>query len=260
MSDVWNPKQYERYKRERTQPFLDLLSLVEPRVGLRMLDLGCGTGELTQHAHRHLQATGSVGVDSASAMLARSDVFAEPGLRFVQADLSSFGEPGSFDLVLSNAALHWVADHESLLGRLAKLLCPGGQLAIQVPANFDQPSHVLANEVASEPRFRSALNGWVKPVHVLTPERYAALLVHLGFAYQHVRLQVYVHMLPGRDDVVEWVKGTTLTDYQTRMADDDFEAFVERYRARLREVLADEHPFPFLFKRILMWGALRPRA
>ena len=259
-NDVWSPDQYERFKRERTQPFLDLLSLVEPLDGMRVLDLGCGTGELTRHAHVQLRASETIGVDRAPGMLARSDAFAAAHLHFVQADLASFGAPNAYDLVLSNAALHWVPDHESLLARLATLLCAGGQLAIQVPFNFDQLSHVVAADVAAEQPFVEALNGWVKPVHVLSPERYATLLHELGFVRQHVRLQVYVHTLAGRDDVAEWVKGTTLTDYQTRLSERDFESFLERVRARLREELPDTRPFPFVFKRILMWGAYRQDA
>jgi len=88
----------------------------------------------------------------------------------------------------------------------------------------------------------------------LAPEGYAALLDRLGCRQQHVRLQVYVHHLPGRDDVVEWVRGSLLTDYQRRLPPEAFAAFLERYRAALMPRLDDARPFFYPFKRLLVWG------
>ncbi len=59
---MWNPEQYERFKTERAQPFHDLLALVEPRPGMRVVDLGCGTGELTRLMHEQLEAAETLGV------------------------------------------------------------------------------------------------------------------------------------------------------------------------------------------------------
>ncbi|MFW5740886.1 MAG: methyltransferase domain-containing protein, partial [Myxococcota bacterium] len=195
--------------------------------------------------------------DNADSMLARAHTRTREGLRFEAGDLASYGRAASFDLVFSNAALHWVPDHPLLLARLSSLVRDGGQLAVQVPDNFDQPSHTAANAAAAEEPFRTALGAYTKPVHVLPPERYAVALHALGFDSITVRMQVYLHLLPNRDDVVEWVKGTTLTAFQERMPEGVFMAFLERYRALLFEQLPDERPFPFTFKRILMWGRKR---
>jgi len=254
MASAWNPDQYTRFRQERSQPFFDLLSLVRRRPGMRVVDLGCGTGELTRLLHDDLQARETVGIDNSATMLGRSAPYAGHGLRFETADIGTFSGDPPYDLVFSNAALHWLPDHPALLERLTRAVAPGGQLAVQVPANHDHASHLVATEVAAEAPFPEALGGYVRVPSVLPPEAYARLLDRLGFAEQLVRLHVYAHHLPARDDVVEWVKGTTLVDYQQRLSADLFTEFLARYRARLLPLLDDQRPYFFPFKRILFWG------
>lgn len=252
--DAWNPRQYGRFAAERRQPFLDLLSLVHPIPGGRAVDLGCGTGELTRALHERLGAAETLGIDSSPTMLERAKTFPARGLRFAQGDIGLFEPERPLDLVFSNASLQWVPDHPRLLERLTRALGSKGQLAFQVPANFDHPSHVAAEETAREEPFAGALEGSAHPRHVLAPEEYAALLDRLGFADQAVRLQVYGHHLDSREDVVEWVKGSLLTDYEKRLPPDLFARFLARYRERLFALLADERPFFFSFKRILAFA------
>src|SRR5205807_2112681 len=154
----------------------------------------------------------------------------------------------------SNAALQWMPEQVELLGHLTALLAPGGQLGIQVPSNEDHASHATARQIAGESPFKEALGGHVRRFSNLTPEGYAARLDGLGYRGQHVRLQVYVHHLPTRDDVVEWVRGSLLTDYQRRLSPELFAAFLDRYRAVLTPQLEDARPFFYPFKRILVWG------
>jgi trans-aconitate 2-methyltransferase len=157
-------------------------------------------------------------------------------------------------VVFSNAALHWLPDHEGLFGRLAAALNPGGQLAVQMPANHDHPSHVVAAKVAGIEPFRTVLGGYRRESPVREPEWYALLLDRLGLVDQHVRLQVYLHHLATRGEVVEWVRGTLLTDYQARMPEDLFEEFLAAYRERLLPELEDTRPYRYPFKRLLLWG------
>jgi trans-aconitate 2-methyltransferase len=113
---------------------------------------------------------------------------------------------------------------------------------------------VVAAEVAGEEPFRTALGGYRRRSPVRPPEWYAELLDRLGLAPQHVRLQVYLHHLASRDEVVEWVKGTLLTDYEARMPPALFQEFLAMYRERLLPLLADVRPYPYPFKRLLLWG------
>jgi trans-aconitate 2-methyltransferase len=254
---TWDPGQYHRFAAERTAPFDDLLSLVRPVPGGRVVDLGCGSGELTARLHRHLEAAETLGLDSSPAMLERAEAVAGGGLRFQLGDIAEFTE-GGWDVAFSNAALHWLPDQEGLLGRLVAGLDPGGQLAVQMPANHDHPSHLVAAEVAAEEPFRTALGGYRRVSPVQAPEWYSELLDRLGLAPQHVRLQVYLHHLASRDDVVEWVKGTLLTDYESRMSPELFEEFLVRYRRRLLPHLEESRPYRYPFKRLLLWGQRVP--
>lgn len=254
MRDSWNPSQYERFADERSQPFFDLVGLVQPAKDMTVVDLGCGTGKLTAQLHQKLGAKETLGVDSSAAMLKQAREQECPGLRFEESSIETFSPKSSFDLIFSNAALHWVPDHERLLARLSALLAPGGQIAVQIPANHDHPSHVVAGEVASRAEFSAALGGYVRTSNVLPPETYSQILNRLGFGQQHVRLQVYGHTLASREDVVEWVKGTLLTDYQKRMPPPLFQRFLCDYRATLLDQLADDRPYFYPFKRILFWG------
>ncbi len=258
MADPWNPEQYHRFQRERSQPFFDLLALVEPSTAPRVADLGCGTGELTAEAHATLGARETVGVDSSPAMLAEATKLDVDGLTFQEGDLTQFSDDGGFDVTISNAALQWVPDHEHVLAHWRDALTDEGQLAVQMPTNADHPSHWVAREVAEEEPFAGAFDDAPPsdPVqnNVLLPEDYARLLDDLGFSRQHVRLQVYPHHLDSTADVVEWVKGTSLTRFERAMPADLYLQFVDRYRERLIDVLGDHRPYLYTFKRILFWA------
>jgi trans-aconitate 2-methyltransferase len=249
---TWNPAQYERFKDERSRPFFDLLALVKAVPGGRAIDLGCGTGELTRALHERVEASETLGLDSSAEMLARSAAFAGGGLRFVQGGIADFADEEAWDLIFSNAALHWVDEHPALLARLTRGLRAGGQLGIQVPANHDHLSHVVARAVAAEEPFRSA--GGLPASPVLLPETYATLLHRLGFGEQSVRLQVYGHRLESRDKVVDWVTGTTLTPLRARLDDAGWALFLDRYREVLLPQLEDTRPYFYTFKRLLLWA------
>jgi trans-aconitate 2-methyltransferase len=256
--DGWNPEQYERFRSERREPFDDLIALCIPVPGGRVVDLGCGTGDLTAELHQDMQAESTVGVELSESMLARAraDHADVKGLSFESGDIDQWlGE--DLDLVFANASLHWIDDHLNLLARMRTALAPGGQLAFQVPANFRHPSHLLARQVANESPFIDALDGDVpedRGRFVLSPELYADLLYELGARKQVVRMEVYGHELASTSDVVEWVMGSLLTPYRSKLSPELFEEFVERYRELLLEELGEREPYFYGFRRILCWA------
>lgn len=252
VNDTWDPQTYGRFEAERRQPFDDLLALVAPCPGGRVVDLGCGTGALTAELHQRSGASETVGVERSAAMLERAEP--GPGLRFEMGDIEGFTGSG-IDVVFSNAALQWVSDHPALLPRLVSSLGPGGQLAFQVPANYDHPSHRLAQRMAQEEPFFSAFHGEPPPDRgdtVLAPEAYAGLLDGLGAVDLHVRLQVYGHHLASAVDVVTWVRGTLLTPFQAALDDATWATFVAEYRRRLAGEIGTAEPYFYPFKRILV--------
>jgi trans-aconitate 2-methyltransferase len=255
MTDPWNPAQYDKFQRERSQPFFDLLAMVQAAPQMDVVDLGCGTGALTRVLHERVAARSTIGIDRSVRMLDDARRSALPaGLRFEVGDINACSGNAEYDLVFSNAAFHWVEDHEGLIGRLAAALKPGGQLAFQVPASHDSLSHTTAEELTDVEPFASAFGGWHRPQPVLTPDAYARLLFQRGFEEPSVRLVVYPHVLAGPEEVVEWMKGTLLTEYERHLPAGLFPQFLIAYRERLLRRIAPTRPFFFPFKRILCWG------
>lgn len=257
----WNPEQYRRFAAERAQPFHDLLALVEPGAIERAADLGCGPGELTALAAAQLAVAEMVGIDNSPAMLDKAAEHAGPGVRFEFGDLAGWTSAAGVDLVLAAASLHWVADHAGVIARWTAALRPGGQIAIQVPANAGMPSHSVARRVAEREPYLSMFGVDGPPIdpvqaHVREPEAYAQILYDLGYERQHVRLQVYPHVLPSTRHVVEWVRGTMLTRFEKVLDADQFARFVAEYESELLDELGNHEPHFFPFRRILVWGRL----
>jgi trans-aconitate 2-methyltransferase len=256
----WNPAQYEQFADERTRPFVDLLALVEPAPFNSAVDLGCGTGSLTLLATNQLAVQRMVGIDNSPAMLAKAATIEQPNVTFVEGDIGPWTAQAEHDLIIANASLQWVADHRTVLGRWTAGLRPGGQLAVQVPSNAEMPSHRVAARVAEREPFLTAFGGDppADPVaaNVLSPEEYAQLLYDLGFTRQHVRLQVYPHLLPSSRHVVEWVRGTTLTRFEKVLEPELFAAYLGEYERELLAEIGEHSPFFFGFRRVLLWGRL----
>src|SRR5438477_2347436 len=138
---TWNPNQYERFKSERHQPFDDLVALIEHRPRMRVVDLCCGTGELTRELHERLGAEETLGIDNSETMLMKSNAFGGEVLRFERGDIEAFVTDRPFDLIFSNAALHWVNDHPPLFHRLTRLRAAHRQFAVHLPLNESLSSH-----------------------------------------------------------------------------------------------------------------------
>ncbi len=259
MTDTdWDPEQYSRFESQRAQPFWDLVDLVH-RGGIeRAADLGCGTGALTVSVAERLGIGHMTGVDNSPAMLEVARTHGRVEVDFEYGDISRWTSQGDHDLVLANAALQWVPDHQAVLERWSAALGPDGQLAVQVPANHDHPSHLASSCVATQEPFASAFDGEPPPdpvaENVLAPEQYAILLHELGLVEPHVRLQVYPQVMNSSADVVEWTKGSSLTRFFRRLPDHLHDQFVDAYREELLGRIGRVEPYFYAFKRILMWG------
>lgn len=253
-ADAWNPDQYNKFREQRKQPFYDLLALIRPRASMRVIDLGCGAGELTAELAERLPDAHVEGIDSSPAMLAEATPRSHDRLRFRQAAVEEVSDFGGYDLVFSNAMFQWAPDNEGLMQRILSQLRPGAQIAVQLPKNQDHPSHRLAAELAAESPFRELLGGHIRISHALSLERYAELLYDHGLREQRCFEQIYGHELPHTGDVVEWVKGTLLTGYLTRLDEETGAAFLAAYRASLLAELGDRAPYFYPFRRLLFWG------
>ena len=249
----WDPQQYHKFQAERSAPFFDLLALVEVRPNLRVVDLGCGTGELTRHLADALPDSDVTGLDSSPQMLEKAASYAGPNLRFEHGDQSKL--TGEWDLIFSNAALHWSENHHELIPRLYERLVPGGQIAVQVPSNHNHISHQLYRETASQEPFKTVLNGFQRYAPVLSIDEYASLFFECGAEDIVVFEKIYAHVLADSDAVVEWISGTALVPYFERL-DEHKEQFVEVLRTKMRAALPDTPVF-YPFRRTL-FSARKP--
>ncbi|MCQ4205188.1 trans-aconitate methyltransferase, partial [Streptomyces coelicoflavus] len=172
---------------------------------------------------------------------------------FAPADARTWTPDEPCDLLVSNATLQWVPGHADRFPDWIDRLAPGGTLALQVPGNFHAPSHRLMRELADSRRWRDRLTGVLRHDDaVLTPEAYLARLTAAGCTAD-VWETTYIHLLPGDDAVLDWVKGTGLRPVLDALADepDARDAFLDEYRAVLRAAYpAQAHGTPFPFRRV----------
>jgi trans-aconitate 2-methyltransferase len=227
---TWDANQYNKFAAERERPFVDLIAQVQraPDATRQIVDLGCGPGSLTRQLAERWPAARVVGVDSSPEMVAKAQPLAIPGrLEFVQADLAVWSPGQPVDFIHSNAALHWIADHDALLRRLAGWLAPGGTLAVQMPNRFDGPVQKAIEATAADPRWAAQLRGvGLHRSSVLPVERYVRLLQDLRFAVNAWET-TYVHVLSGENPVLEWFRGSGLRPLLARLdraAGDQFSA------------------------------------
>ncbi len=248
---MWDVQQYEKFRDERSQPFLDLLARVPDGAYTTIVDLGCGTGELTRILCDRWSKSRVTGVDSSDEMLAAAATRSMTGrLDFVKGNVGAWSG-GPFDLVISNATLQWVPDHDRLLPHLRSMIAPGGVIAVQMPGNFDAPSHTILKEL-SAPRLRE----W-RAAPVQTLAWYVERLWSLGLDADAWET-TYLHVLHGEDAVLEWVKGTALRPVLAQLNPADHKPLMEAYAARLREAYpATPRGTLFPFRRLFFVARAR---
>lgn len=248
----WSPERYLKFEAERTRAVRDLLGGVPLDRVDRAVDLGCGPGNSTQALLERFPGARVTGLDSSPEMIAAARARL-PAVAFEVADVVAWADEGPFDLILANALFQWLPGHAQVFPRLVDRLAPGGALAIQMPDNFEAPSHVLMRETATQGAWATRL----APVaatrrEILSPEAYYALL-----AAHAQRVEVwrttYYHPLADHGAVVAWVESTGLRPFLEPLDETEREAFKGAYRQALERAypaLADGTvllPFPRLF-------------
>lgn len=241
---TWNPARYLRFADHRRRPALELLARVPLEVPRRVVDLGCGTGELTRLLSERWPAAEVTGVDRSPDMLARARSAAAgeaSGIRWIEADAATWSPPRPPDLMFSNAALHWLPDHHRLFPRLARTLAPGGCLAVQMPLSWDLPSHQLMRQTLADsgpdgsPLGSEVLRRSLARPPVADAQAYYDLLAPLA---KHLDIwhSEYLQVLEGPDAVLEWVRGAGLRGVLDALTAGERTHYLATYRQRLRQV------------------------
>jgi trans-aconitate 2-methyltransferase len=231
MPHTWDPDRYLAYADERGRPFLDLISRVDAESPRRVVDLGCGPGNLTGLLADRWPQADVLGIDSSPEMIARAEA---PGVRFEVGDLRKWAgrESEQVDVLVSNATLQWVPDHLELLPRLVERVTPGGWFAFQVPGNFDEPSHTIRRELAAQEPYAAHTDGVAVP-DSHDPATYLEVLAAVGCTVDAWET-TYLHVLTGDDPVFRWVSGTGARPTLEALPAGLREEFEEEFRARLR--------------------------
>jgi len=227
---AWDPGLYEQFMGSRLRPGVDLIGHIPDVVAERVIDLGCGTGRLTQRLHSRWPQASIIGLDSSPKMLeqARGDF---PAIEWVEADIAKWEPEAPFDVIMSNAALHWVPRHGILFPWLFGHLSPGGVLAVQMPRNWSAPSHVLVREAAEALGFGEKIGpDWVP---VAEPAFYYDLMAPLA-AHLDIWETTYIQPLEGDNPVVDWIRSTGLQPVMDKLATDEAEAFLRLYGEKVR--------------------------
>lgn len=235
-SPVWSPKQYGTYAEERGRPFADLVRQVRADDVRTVVDLGCGPGNLTVTLRELWPEATIRGIDSSPQMIEAAQQYADDRLTFEIGDLLEWtAEPGSLDVIVTNAVLQWIPEQLDLLPGFVRALRPGGWLAIQIPGNGNAPSHsILRDLAATEPYAQYAKNASLR-AEVPGPDTYVDALSAEGCVVDAWET-TYFHLLQGDNAVLEWVKGTGARPVLQSLPDDLRQRFEEEYGARLAEV------------------------
>lgn len=229
---TWDPDVYMKFANERTRPAKELLARIPIASPHRVIDLGCGPGNSTAMLVARWPHAEIEGLEPSPEMLARAKASGARAI-WTLGNVEGWSPAAPYNVVFSNATLHWIADHRALLPRLIGHVADGGALAFQVPRNFDAPSHVLMREVATAGPWAKKLAN-ARQVNVLSPDAYFDILAPLTRSLD-IWETTYLHVLEGEDPVLTWVSGTGLRPFVQPLETEEREQFIAEYRKRLRE-------------------------
>lgn len=247
---TWDPKKYNEFKEERSKPFEDLASHIADHTNLKVIDLGCGTGELTKKLFDKLTNASVLGVDNSAEMLAKAPT--KKNLEFKEIPiLEQLKNEHKWDLIFSNAALQWIDNHNELFPKIISHINPGGQLAVQMPQqNENILNKMLLNLVQEEP-FASYLKKWTRPSPVLTLDEYATILFENGGRDLVLYEKVYPIISSNKNDFFDFISGSALTVYQERLKENEFQELSSEFKKRIDEYFPNI-PSIYAFRRLII--------
>lgn len=249
---AWNPEKYDQFKTERFAPFKDLMACIKARPDMEVVDLGCGTGEMTRKLADGLPGSTVLGIDSSAEMLGKAKQFETTHLHFEQKTIEEQVYSGkNWDLVFSNAAIQWVENHHELFPAIIKTIKANGQLAIQMPAQHHNMLNRILADLAKEQPYATALDSWIRTSPVLDVDVYAQILFENGGKEMTVYEKIYPLIVPGTNELFDWISGTTLIPYLEKLEGNIKAEFMVELQNRIRKTFL-KTPVLYPFKRIII--------
>jgi trans-aconitate 2-methyltransferase len=232
----WNPELYLRFRNERTQPSIDLVSRINIANPGNIIDIGCGPGNSTRVLRDRWPESRITGLDNSPGMIekAKSDY---PGQEWLLGDASTFSPSSKYSLVFSNATIQWIPDHEKLISRWFGFVEDNGALAVQLPKFRDMPLGLLIEMTSGAPKWKKALSGCAE---LFTYHDYGFYYDLLAGKSSSMELweTSYIHQLDSHEAVLEWSRGTGLKPYLDRLS----EALKKEFERELLSGISKAYP------------------
>lgn len=231
----WNSKQYLKFEGQRTRPSVDLIRNIPVLNPRNILDVGCGPGNSTAELYKNFPKSKIVGIDSSEDMLMRAEA-AYPNLKFLKCSVPNELEriEEKFDIIYSNACIHWIPNQELLLKALMDKLAAGGALAVQIPVIQKAPFYEMLGKVLTQDKWRDKLGG-IKNFHNLLPEEYYDILSGLTDNFE-LWETVYYHKVSDFGDIIEWYKGSGLRPYLEALSVNERAEFESDILSRIKQM------------------------
>lgn len=254
MKTEWNPDLYLRFKKERTQPSIDLVKRIELDNPKTIIDIGCGPGNSTEVLKERWQNADIIGIDNSAEMIEKAEATYPEG-NWLLSDVYDLDPAMKYDLVFSNAVLQWLPNHERLIPHLLGLVNAGGILAFQVPNNQFSPIHASLQETAADPRFKEYTAQAGEMLNYQTGPYYYDLL-----SARLKELQMwettYYHVMDNREEMLNWYRSTGMRPYLERLPDTLIDDFIESMRKKIKKryPVQENGKVIYPFKRLFAVG------
>lgn len=249
----WNPDIYNKFKNERYQPFYDLISHVADRPVMDVIDLGCGTGELTAVLAERFSAKMVLGIDTSAEMLSRAPQRSNLSFQLKSIEAQA-EEHKTWDLIVANASLQWTDNHRELFPKIISRLNKNGQLAIQMPSQTENLLNRILLALVQEPPFSEALNGWARLSPVLSLDDYTDIFFKSGADDMVIYQKVYPIIARSSEELFEFISGSALVPYMERLDEPVKTQFVAAFKERINREFPVS-PSVYAFKRMILYGS-----
>lgn len=249
----WNPDVYNKFKENRYAPFYELISHIQAKPAMNIIDMGCGTGELTQVLADRFSQSRVLGIDSSAEMLAKAP--RQDNISFLQQSVEEqLMLPEKWDAIVANASLQWVEDHALLFPRIIEKLQPGGQLAVQMPSQNENILNQILYTLVHESPFYNVLEGAIRHSPVLSLDEYTRILISNDAEDVIVYQKVYPIIAQSIDTLYDFISGSALVPYMEKMEEPLQSEFVSVFKERIAQCFPTA-PMIYAFKRIILFAS-----